>query len=463
MSKLYQQFRQSSLDLSPLGLRTGPEFSDSPYTPTGGRIVAWMEHSQVHFCQVEGFGSTIYAVEPEAEKPIHPVAEDLSQFIRLLICCKNVSLLLNAHRWSKIRFDEQVEQVLLSAKTKAVLRALENTYAPAPVSDAYTLITSLQRDFDHNALPLRRGSRKQLSKWEVGFGIDFCQPCDKNHIGKELSLGKSFQWNEENWLVPAVYLCEDGIVVDSVMEIPVKKLRDYRELWQNRGEDSLTIADRHWRQLDDPLYLETASTLYVNDKPFHSRQTFSLTWDPWLENSPQVQQVMAHYGLDRNNGYLFRRESFLRKGKQPAIRTMQLVLSVKPVMVPGRPFTAPEAGKSFTFTHPATGTEHTFTVVSETKEALAPNFLTNHPCCYTKLIYSLVPAISVDAFQVVDRDLGDPWDGDMDTLRELMKGGKKPQGRAAFSSLRYEPAAQANWRMIFRQKLRKDIQVKLLP
>ena len=467
MTKLYQQFRQSSLDLTPLGLQTGSEITDSVFTPIGGRILAWMTNSPAHFCQVEGMGSTVYAVNPEEEpgSHIHPVAADLSEFIGLLVRCKDAELILNAHRWSKVRFDALAEQVVPSTKAQSVLRALQNTYSPTPVTDAYRLMYSLQKDFNISSLPLHRGllARQLNSGWSVGFGVGFGEACGKQQLGKPLPVRISFSWNEEIWQVPAVYVCAEGIVVDTILEVPVKKLQDFRDQWSQRSEETMTDADQLWRQLDDPLYLETQSTLLVNDKPFHCRQSYTLTWDPWLENSPEAQQVMKHYSLDRNNGYLFRRESFLRKGKQPAIRTIQLKLGVKPVMVPGRPFTAPEAGKSFTFTHPASGAEHTFTVLSETKEALNPNFLTNHPCCYTKLVYSLEPAISNDAFRVVDRDPGDPWEGDPDTLKEMMDPGKKAPGRIAYSCLRYEPAEQTGWRMIFRQKLRQDIQVKLLP
>ena len=49
---LYQKFRTSSLDISLLGLYTGSDTSNSVYTPTGAKIVAWLKPDGAHFCQI---------------------------------------------------------------------------------------------------------------------------------------------------------------------------------------------------------------------------------------------------------------------------------------------------------------------------------------------------------------------------------------------------------------------------
>ena len=142
---------------------------------------------------------------------------------------------------------------------------------------------------------------------------------------------------------------------------------------------------------------------------------------------------------------------------------MQLTLVAAPVSVPGERFIAPEPGEHITFTHPDTGRKHTLTVVSQTREALDPNFLSNHPCCYTKLVYELEPDIDNPWFQIADCDPGDPWEGSPDGPSAVFFAGEKKQNNTALSSLRYTPAAQISWRMIFRQKLQPDVKVRLLP
>ena len=135
-----------------------------------------------------------------------------------------------------------------------------------------------------------------------------------------------------------------------------------------------------------------------------------------------------------------------------------------PVMVPDETFTVQKSGMRFCFTHPGTGLEHSLTVLSLSNEALNPNFLTNHPCFYTRLSYALEPSISPENFRVVDRDPSDPWEGYQDDPAAVIYADRKPDpGRYALSSLHYEPQESVRWQMIFRRKLHKDLQLKLLP
>jgi hypothetical protein len=57
--------------------------------------------------------------------------------------------------------------------------------------------------------------------------------------------------------------------------------------------------------------------------------------------------------------------------------------------------------------HPVTGKTLSLTVHSATDEALDPNFLTNPPCHYIRLCYSVDPPISQDAFGVFDPTAND--------------------------------------------------------
>ena len=116
------------------------------------------------------------------------------------------------------------------------------------------------------------------------------------------------------------------------------------------------------------------------------------------------------------------------------------------------------------FTHPATGQVHTLRVIAQTREALDPNFLSNHPCCYTRLSFSLDPQLDAELFSIVDCDPGDPFESGPEAPASALLAGKIPAaGHYALSSMRYVPADTITWRMIFRQKLRSDVTVRLLP
>ena len=470
--KLYQKFRNSSLDTSPLGMFSGVDISDSVYTPTGARIVAWTGSAGGHFCQVTGFGDMVFAVDPSAPPGdcVHPVARSLPDFIRLVADSRNAGLVFRAYQWSRARFEEQVKSIRPDYKMRSVLRALENTYQPPVIRDPYGYITELQQEFDYSSLPLHPDYyewcpiRPGAPRWDVGMNTSFADYCDKKKAGQELAVNRSFLWQGESWNVPAVYLCENGIVVDSYLEVPCELIEQYLNKWGQKAPAQLSIEENMRRELDDPLQMDATGILLVNGKEAPRRAIHTLVWNPRTENAWQTRRTLEHYGLSREKGYLLRREVYLRKSTNPPIRTMELTLKAEPVAVPGQRFVAPKNGESMTFTHPVTGNVHSLTVHSQTREALDPNFLSNHPCCYTRLSFSLEPQINRELFSVVDCDPGDGWDGPKDGPTAAFLTGKVPSaGHSAMSSLRYTPAEQITWRMVFMQKTRQDMTVPLLP
>lgn len=42
--------------------------------------------------------------------------------------------------------------------------------------------------------------------------------------GQEVSLGKTFVWEGEEWQIPAVYLCGKGLVVDFLCKVSAEKV-----------------------------------------------------------------------------------------------------------------------------------------------------------------------------------------------------------------------------------------------
>lgn len=457
MIATYETFRDSCLDLSPLGLDSDSSGSHSSVTPANARVLARLIDSPIHFCQIPELGDIICVVNPEADacEQVLPVAKDLSDFIGLLVFCKDAALIAGAHRWSSFRFHELTAAVQTGMKAQSVLRALQNTYHPPVLENPGAMMGQLRKEFDHPP---------HTSDWKVGMNADFGETNFKGKAGKELTLNKRLSQQEGIWHVPAAYLCDNGIVVDTVLAVPIERLMKFQARWNVDCEDPLSLVNKLQRQLDDPLSASVTGTLLVNDKPLRCKTSFTALWNPLGENSAKVRRILNHYGLDPDQGYLFRRYCFPRKGKYPQIRILELSLEALPVPVPGPVFTAQNAGERFRFTHPGTGLEHTLTVVSVNAEALNPNFLTNHPCFYHRLSYALEPSISPENFRLADRDPGDLWEGYQDDPAAVIYANRRPDpGRYALSSLHYEPRNQVHWQMIFRRKLQKDCLLKLLP
>ena len=467
--KLYQKFRNSSLDTTDIGLTPGPDCSDSVYTPSGAKILAW--NKGIHFCLVEGFGEMVFAVDPSAPPGdcVHPVANNLPDFFGLMTATRSAKLIANAYQWSRAYFNEKAAAIVPTLKMRSVLRALENTYHPTRIVDPHGYILNIQQNFDYSTLPLHPDYfewcpiRPGAPKWNVGFGSDFCDYCDPAKAGQELPLQRTFTWKDENWQVSAVYLCDNGIVVDSHLAVSGEQVDKFVDKWSKAGP-RLSIEEEMTRSLEDPLSFGARGSLSVNGKPAPLRQQFLATWNPRIANPWQSRRTLEHYNLDRNTGYLFRRECFQRRGKNPPIRTMELTLEAEPVSTPGQRFLAPGVGNTMEFTHPDTGKTHILTVTAQTREALDPNFLSNHPCCYTRLTFFLNPHINKELFQVVDCDPGDPHPDSSDGPTALFLTEKTPSvGHCAISSLRYTPADQITWRMVFRRKDRSDVTIPLLP
>lgn len=459
MISIYEKFRNSSLDLSALGLRDGSSVIEGSVIPASARVLAWLADSPVCFCQFPEQSNAVFVSNPDAlpGEQLLPVAKDLLDFIGLLIRCKDATLIAGAYQWSSVRFQELADAITPGMKARSVMRALENIYHPPVIQDPGAMMLQLRRE-------LIDATASRESDWTVGFETDFAKVCPKGQASREQAVNKTVALAGGTWHVPAVYLCEDGIVVDTFLEVSLQQLDDFRSKWSDLSEELLSMAEKLQRQLDDPLTAAVTGILTVNDKPLRCKRSFSTIWNPLCDNAAQVRRILNHYKLDPDYGYLFRRYCFLRKGKYPPIRTMQLTLEAVPVMVPEESFTVQEAGKRFRFVHPCTGLEHSFIVLSESKEALNPNFLTNHPCYYTRLTYALEPSISPENFRVVDQNPGDWWEGYQDDPAATVYADKKPDpGRYALSSLHYEPQDQVCWQMIFRRKLHQDLQLQLLP
>ena len=451
----YETFCQCCLDLSTLGLQDDPSFKKSIVIPSNAKVLVWLRNSPIYFCQIPEQEETVFAVDPTGfpEEQILPVAEDIASFIGLLISCKDAALIAKAYQWSQFRFMEQIADSQ-GMKAQSVLRALENIYHPPVIQNPAAYMMQLRQDF-------MSGSKTERF---VGFGVDFSQPCPQEDAGEELVLNRKVTGNGRTWNVPSVFLCDDGIVVEAYAEIATSQLEDFFANWGSRSETSLSLGDKMQRYLDNPLTTSVNAILNVNDKPFRCKSTMSAVWNPLLDNPDYVRRLLNHYRLDPDQGYLFKRYCFLRKGKYPKIRTMALMLEALPVMVPDECFTVHRNGQRFHFTNPSTGLEHIFTAVSLTHEALNPNFLTNHPCFYSRLVYTLEPSISPENFRIVDLNPSDYWEDYQDDPAAVIYADRKPDpGRYALSSLYYEPQNYAHWQIVFRRKLHQNLEVKLLP
>lgn len=443
----------SSLDTAAVGLLDGAETSTNVFTPQNAAIIGWANEN-AHFCFAEGFGETVFSVDPLAApgENILPVAGSFSDFLGLILACKDTAPIRLAGGWTRRKFEEIVERLPLSMKQRSVLRALENTYHPPRITDPYGHIRSIQANFDYKSLPLHPDYDEHCAyrpgpiQWRVCFTDSFFPSPSAGRNCKEVPIGKSFSLGSEKWHIPAIYTCDKGYIVDCCAEIPPEGHNPF-----------------------------VAAALRIGSSTIHNYTETSLLWDPDADCDWTARRAVEHYALDPDKAWVIRRYRFShrRKKNAPAF-SLSITLMPQPVKLSGPCFTVSGEADTVEFTHPVTGTVHTLSVKSYSREALDPNFLYDPPCYYTSMSYSLSPELEESRFTIQDtvesdalrqpRNASSPEavigaaDGPTAVFFPVPKG----KHHAVVSSLHYEPADKVVWQMVFREKVAQDETVPLL-
>lgn len=66
--------------------------------------------------------------------------------------------------------------------------------------------------------------------WGVAFEGGFRD--HQGNIGKEIGINHSFSWGDEKWTVAAVYICDEGLVLDYSVEINLDRLNTFLDKWK---------------------------------------------------------------------------------------------------------------------------------------------------------------------------------------------------------------------------------------
>ena len=108
---LYERCCRLELDLARIGLERGDSRGSYFCDPVGAEAIGWAGVDGIHFCFVEGFGETVFAVSP-ANGPgdyVHPLARSFEDFLRLVLACGGVDALEQAWMWNRGEFDAYLE------------------------------------------------------------------------------------------------------------------------------------------------------------------------------------------------------------------------------------------------------------------------------------------------------------------------------------------------------------------
>lgn len=236
MEWTYRDFTKKSIDLALLGFEKG--VGETYFcTPKGAKIIGWAGVDGIHYCLIRGFGDMVFAVSPMNPAPhyVHPLARTFSDFLRLLLSCSSCDALEQAWQWDEAQFQAYLAENPPTQEQAAVLEQLAQQTGLAPMERPWQYLHKLQSGFaydkikyteDYYDLDMNPDAPQPPPKWEVSFDGGFWssrQGCP----GKELPIRKEFDWAGYHWMIPSMYLCGKGIVMDFCMRVEPAAIRDF--------------------------------------------------------------------------------------------------------------------------------------------------------------------------------------------------------------------------------------------
>ena len=105
--KIYKKLLRHGISLAPIGIETRNDEILYFCTPKGASIIGWAGVDGIHYCFIRGFGEMVFAVSPMNIAPdfVHPLAENFTDFLRLLLACGDAAVLEQAWMWDKTQFE----------------------------------------------------------------------------------------------------------------------------------------------------------------------------------------------------------------------------------------------------------------------------------------------------------------------------------------------------------------------
>lgn len=347
-----------------------------------------------------------------------------------------------------------------------------------------------------------------LPEWKVTFdGPFFCYQKNREPAGKPLPFSGEFHWAGRRWLVPGVYSCPKGLVVDLCMEVDPEELRAVRDKWhltpENDDESHFSREKQMRLEAENPFHFSYTPQAVVNGKPLDRNHGWGVAYAPFEDvvgTELEAQWVVDHYQMDKTKAWYLQRWSFpwgkpekgwrgfLERLGVRKLFTLSLRLQGEPASVPGVPFQAGDPGEKVQLLDPVTGENYTLTVVENKPQTLEMSFpegweFPNH--C-RELTYTLDPEPPKGYLTLRDRDEGDRHRmGSPVGLRKAIKGSEaasigiiggadgptaifvstkresQSQVHGAASSFHFQPVEEVTWLPVFHKKTAEDTQVVL--
>ena len=416
--KIYKKLLRHGISLAPIGIETRNDEILYFCTPKGASIIGWAGVDGIHYCFIRGFGEMVFAVSPMNIAPdfVHPLAENFTDFLRLLLACGDAAVLEQAWMWDKTQFETFLKENPATEQQKKTLSEIAEKMSLTAMEQPWEYIKSLQSSFDYSKITyteeyydidMNPAAEPIVPEWKVYFEGNFWGHQGKDHAGKEIPVGKQFEWAGHHWLIPTAYSCSKGLVIDFCMRVETDEIRAFMKKWnltqENDSYENYTQEQQMELELDNPLCLHFNPRLELNGRELRASHGCAVTYNPCLPDGMGIELeakwAVEHYSLDTSYGWVICRDAFPWVSKRrPEIRTLSLIMEQQLVSVPSLHFTVKAPGDSFHFVHPANGTEYTLTVQELEQQTLQTNSFGSgrwiYPTHFVEMRYTLSPEAS---------------------------------------------------------------------
>lgn len=328
------------------------------------------------------------------------------------------------------------------------------------------------------------------SKWAVYFDGGFWSHRGCKRAGKEVNTNRHFVWNNQEWCVPCVYACSQGLVLDFCIKVPIESIRSFTEKWKlsvSSNISDFTNEQQMQIETENPLTVSCRPEAFVNGKRLSISHSSALSWNPCFPeyNEQAAEDILKHYGLEAEFGWIIWRTAFRwATSRKPQMTSLDITLKHDAVPVPGFHFHLPaDAERQIEFTHPVTKQPHTLTVQEYEQQEVAENGFGDesyeYPAHYVAMSYTLSPDLPDNEFQIMDCDDGDrprkkqtnPYEpqsiaacaiiGAAVGITALTDNSGSPKIHAVCSALHFQPVDHVEWRTVFYKKGCDDITINL--
>ena len=288
--KALKQYLSSDLDLSILGLNRGPEEGGYFCTPLGAKVIGWAGVDGIHYCTIEGQGETIFAVSPmNFGDYIHPIAESFNVLLRMLLSCHSIDAMEQCYAWAEDQFTAFLIDYPATAEIQEKQDQIREIFKLDPMDDVFGYIKQLQDNCDLSGIRYSEEYYETLGielpafeeeEWIVTFDGGFWS--NDGTPGKEIRVEKRFSWCEEKWYIPAIYLCDEGIVVDYCKEAECAAIKAFIDKWDLLNEHKNQYSKDQRQQIvqEQPLNANVHVSAIINSQMLREKNGYGLSWVP---------------------------------------------------------------------------------------------------------------------------------------------------------------------------------------